>query len=326
MSDERIMDRIQKLIDKANGTDHEAERQTYLGKAADLMAVHRIEEAALRARQATGTAAQTRNVVMDIRMDWVAMDDEFLPIHQQMVAVLARLTGVRIVFVGWSKIHVIGYRDDVDFFRMLWLSAHLTFSAQMFPEWRPSRSDGDNIRTLAEAGYKWQTIWEMARDAGHPMTRRERGTGELVPVPPPLPVKPGDGGYMKRQMAASYKRDGIEKPKLTHSVTNYRNSYANGFRDVFVDRVWDMIFARQDAERQASGGAQIVLAKDANAVQAYFDALYPPGATGSVMPARLEGNHSGAKQAGGQAARSVDMTGGRGGVGSAGRMVRGEIG
>jgi hypothetical protein len=326
MADDKIIDRVQKLIDKANGTDNDHERQTYLAKAADLMAAHRIEEAVLRARQATGTASQPQNVVMDTKLDWVKINDEFFPVHQQIVAVLGRLTGTRMVYLLSGKIHIVGYRDDIEFFRMLWLSAHLTFSSKMFPEWRSDRCDGDNIRALAEAGYKWQTIWEMARDAGHPMMRKDRESGEMVPVPPPLPAKPGDGGYMKRQMAASYKRDGIEKPKLTHQVQDYRNSYAIGFCETFTDRVWDMVFAREAAERQASGGAQIVLAKDVDAVQKYFDALFPPDTLGSALPGQLVGHHEGALAAGATAARSVDMSGGRGGVGSTGRQVRGEIG
>src|SRR5690349_12077552 len=128
----KILDRIQALLDKANHPNTgDAEREAYLAKAAELMAAHRIEEAALRARNvARGFAETKRNQPTDIRLDWVSGTDEFYPVHQAIVGALARLTGVKLVHLGGGKLHVIGYPDDVDFFRMLWLSTHLTFSSK----------------------------------------------------------------------------------------------------------------------------------------------------------------------------------------------------
>jgi hypothetical protein len=85
-----------------------------------------------------------------------------------------------------------------------------------------------------------------------------------------------------------------------------------------------MIWDRADAERAASSGAQLVLANDVDAIQAYFDKLFPPGQLGFAKQRKLRGNHSGAAAAGGAAARNADLSGGSGGI--SGRRAAGAIG
>ncbi|MBK8246391.1 MAG: hypothetical protein IPK85_03190 [Gemmatimonadetes bacterium] len=67
--------------------------------ADNLMKVHQIEEAALRARNvARGIGEAKRHEVTDEEIEWVDSFDEFLPTHRNVAALLANLAGVEIVF------------------------------------------------------------------------------------------------------------------------------------------------------------------------------------------------------------------------------------
>jgi hypothetical protein len=313
---DNILGRVQAMLDRANHPDTpEAEREVCLAKAAQYMESHKITEAALRARNlARGIAEAGAREVTDEEIDWIAQSDEFYPVHVRIVAFLARLADVKIVFVGYDQLHVVGYRMDIDYFKMLWLSTHLTFSSRLYPKWSREKSAGDNIRTMVEAGYKWMWIWDKANAEGQPFMRK----GEPVPAPP------NDGGWMKRELAAAYKRTGEEKPKLSHGTRNYRNSYAGAFGQTFEMIIVRRLAEKERAARQAEGGAQIVLASDVDAVQKYFDKLYPPGRLGFADMKTLSGTHAGAAASGANAAASVDLSAGRGGVGRSG--VSGAIG
>jgi hypothetical protein len=319
MSD-KMMDTIQKLLNQAAGAATDAERDAFQTRADQLMFKYKIDQAMLRIRNSENTPAP-RTEVTDEVIEWVDRTDEFRDIHTAVVVNLSRLTGVRLVLKGWSQLHVIGYPQDIQYFRMLWVGTHLTFSGKLFPKWETGRTDGENIRAMAESGIKWLAIWQAARNAGQPMLRKERGTGEMVPVPAP----PNDGGWMKRKMADAYKATGEVKPKLTHGVRNYRDSFAVGFSAAFEQRVWGLIASRRQRENEAGSGVGVVLRTDATAVDDYFNRLYPPSSLSAAGPGRkLAAGYGAAAERGAAAGRSVDL------AGSSGRMnagsPRGQLG
>jgi hypothetical protein len=321
MSD-KIMDRVQKLLNQAASVGLDTpEGRAFQAKADEQMQIHRIEEAALRAHQlAKGLSETKKHQPTDKIIEWVTIADEFRDTHQEIVRNFAWLTDVRLVYKGYSELRVFGYPDDIDYFQMLWVSTHLVFSGHLFPEWNKNLSAGDNIRAFAESGYKWMYIWEAARRAGQPLMRKRKGESEMEPVPAP----PNDGGWMKREMAKAYRRDGLEKPQLTHGVKNYRLSYAQAFAAQIESRVADMKWTRERLARQDTSGAALVLAKDATALDDYLNKIYPPGTLGIAGPgSRQRGTHAGAAAKGREAANHADLTGGRGGVSGGSRPAIG---
>jgi len=314
-----MIERISKILERANHPNTpDDERESALAMAEKLMSAHKIDQAAIRAQQvARGLADAGRRDVTHVKMDFVPDWDEFRPVHEDSVSVLAKLVGVRMVFSGWDKIVVVGYQQDIDYFRLLWTSTMLAFSGKLFPEWNRGASARKNIRNWVEAGYKWDYIWSKAKENGQPFMRTVKGVEVEVPCPP------ADNGWMKRQLKKAYEETGEEKPQLTHGVKNYRHSYAMGFGAAFRDRVWQMILDRESAARAASSGAELVLKGDVDAIKAYFDKMFPPGQLSIMDRKTLNGNHAGAAAAGGHAARTADLSGGSGGISGGGRRAIG---
>jgi hypothetical protein len=312
-----ILAKVQAILDRANHPDTPAaERETSLRMAEKLMSAHRIDEAALAARSvARGIDDRGKRQVQDREIQWVSDGDEFRPIHMQTLNMLLRLTGCKCVLKGWGRIHLVGLGSDIDYFQMLWTSSFLAFSGKLFPEWNRGMPPHRQIRTWVEAGYKWDYIWQTARDNGQPFKNRK---GDEIKCPP------ADNGWMKRQLEKAYVETGEVRPKLRHSVRDYRNSYALGFGEEITARIWNMLDERRQAERAAEGGAQLVLASDVDAVEKRFNELFPPSTLGFAERSKgITGNNANARGLGAAAARSADLSGGAGAVGTRGRAAIG---
>ena len=54
--------------------------------------------------------------------------------------------------LGFGQIHVIGYPDAVEYWKMLWINSNLTFASQLYPKWNKLAGDGANIKAFEQAG------------------------------------------------------------------------------------------------------------------------------------------------------------------------------
>lgn len=315
MADDKILDRIQKVLNLADGAATPEEREAALLRADAMMKAHQLDEAAIRARNILkGLSEVKKTQPTDETIDWVSSTDEFLPIHRDVAVIFAGLAGVRIVFLGMGQIHVIGYPDDIAYWKMIWLNSHLTFSSQLHPKWNKQAGDGANIKAFAEAGYKWDFIWRQAIKEGQPFTNKK---GEPVKCPPE------DNGWMKRILNKEYAALGEERMPMNYSVKNYRNSFALAYAEQMRARVGQMLAARERMERESDSGTAVVLKTDADALADYFRKLYPPGSLGYGRRQSLQGDHQGAAGRGRTAASMADLSGGRGGVSGAPRRALG---
>lgn len=306
MSDTVWMDKIQKLLNQANDpSTTDAERETFMAKADQLMFKHKIDDIMLRVRNASNLDAQQgKPKPVHEKMEWVVRTDPFWEAHADVAMEFSRLTGVRLVFTG-NSLSIFGYPNDVQYFRMLWTSSYMVFSAKMDPKWDKSLPAGDNIRLFLEAGIKWLPVWYKAREAGDPLKREN---GEEVPAPP------GDNGWMKRQYRHACAAAGEEPLKLHFGTQHYRDSYALGFTHVIEDRVWKQRAERDRIARETDGAA-LVLVEDANAIEDLLRATYPHLGYGSAGARRLKGGVEVGARRGAAAASSVDFNAGGGGMG-----------
>ncbi len=298
MADEKLLDKVQGLINKANGTDNEHERDAFLSHADLLMRKHKIDEAILRARAGNAGARQQLNLPVHDKFEWVPRHDEFWNAHADVVGSLAVLCEVKLVFTGES-LSVFGMAPDVAYFRMLWTSAYLTFSARLFPKWSKTLTTGENIKMLAESGMKWVPMWQEAR-----------ANGDLMDVACP----PKDNGKMKRLYAKACKDVGEEKMKLTHAAQTYRDSYALAFSETISTRALRL---RAQRDGLSVGGAELVLKSDADAIENLLRETYPHLTYGGRTGRSLRGGVGAGSSRGAAAGNSVDFSSGGVGGGAA---------
>lgn len=184
MSRESILHKVRKILDRAEGTDHQGEIDAALAMAAKLMAQHAIEQAEVDAIRQDGKPEQIieRVVVVGNQRSPIAVAKGNLSVA---VAEHNRCQVFR--SNRWSnehnatvyRLHIIGYESDVDYVEMLWTSLCLQMDAahnaakHKRPDWVTART----FRSSFCAGFtseawerlkaiKQQTIDDIDADSG----------------------------------------------------------------------------------------------------------------------------------------------------------------
>lgn len=295
---EKILDRIAKLLEQGNhpGTGAE-EREAFFAKANALMHEHRISESMISARRASMGGTVAREPVV-AQMNFIHESHEYSDLlYTKVAGPLSRLASIRMLRVtGLFDTHLtlFGYTDDIEYFRMLWTSAYLTFSTKLFPNWNVELSMDENVYNMAMAGIKWMDVWRAGTDAG------------VITFAPP-------GGGGSRLLKMAYNRHVIARGEEVRNHTQahkaYRESYVVAFAWEIGVRVADLL-ARAETQTRATTGAELVLRSDWYKVRDLYD-QNAKGAT-TVAFRRRYGNEINGERVGKAAGRETDLSGGKG--------------
>lgn len=295
MAEEKILDRVAKLLERANheGTN-DAEREACLNMANALMLKHQIDEAMLRTR------AGATNVVREpiqTQMDFIPPDtpyDEVL--YAQVALPLARLAGIRMIQSKNSYVSILflfGYPDDIEYFRMLWASTYLSYSNYLYPKWNATKSLDENVYIMVNAGYKWQTIFQYGQRAG------------AVDFAWP------DGGRLKRAYRRQVVKEGEEVRAHTSRHAAYRESYAMAFANAIQGRVHRMLDYRE-SQVSKTVGAAVALRSDFDRINTMFESFLSGQQLTKVAYRPKHHEERSGQLAGSAAGNSTDLSGGRG--------------
>jgi len=120
-----VIERVRKLLAKAERTEHPHEAEAFAAKAAEMIAAHRITPAALAAARTSGRL-QVRQIPLG--------KGAYVRARLRLLSEIATTHDADVVFqsgpagmVG----HVVGFDDDLDAVAMLFDSLHRQASAQM---------------------------------------------------------------------------------------------------------------------------------------------------------------------------------------------------
>lgn len=335
MAEEKILERVRKLIDKANSTTFEAEKQAFFDKAESLMQAHEIEQAELDAHR-------PKNEQRPIVSRTVNVGDYNWWNHKyRLLVVFAQHRKVRLAQTPRYDFVIVGYEADLDFVELLWTTTVLDFSSKMQPGWQKDRAGtaranfDANVYALKEAGFKWvQIAMEANRNGGNPHTGQPCGTGQ------------GQGGPLISAYRRECKRLGVEPTKHTQRHDAYRDSFADSYVATINNRLYMMrLHAEEESGVVASNLPAVRSAEDR--VNEEFWRLFPlyhpdevkrraeeqrakeAARLGSMTPEELEAEKAAeisrklsarmrdksydrnGWQAGDQAAKQVDLSGGR---------------
>lgn len=271
MSDKWV-NKIQALLDKAEGTSFSAERDALLEKADELMVKYSVEEYQIeQARRARGEAAVLRPLTKDVVIPYKSQADSYGDQLYYLLIYIAQAVGVRTLYrrtskhesgdygLGWL-ITLVGFEQDVNYVEMLYLTLRLQLVKSLEPEVDPALGYDANIYVLHEAGVKWGEICRLLNKVAG------EDTWPVTPWP--------DGGKIHRAYDRECKARGVSGQAI-YSHKTYRRSFADGFNS--------RIFSRLLAKR---GDAQtaLVLADKAKEVDDLWESLIPKPAETEEQP------------------------------------------
>lgn len=161
-SRDRLLAKVQKLLAKAESSPFSAEAQTFREKADELMTIHAIESFELDA--ASGVNKRTRV----IRRDNVEVAGSNSTIRNSQLDLFNAVTfhcRVKPVYHGLTRAKsyplyatLIGYEEDVEYAIMLYTSLRMSLASDISPKFDPSKTLGENVKRMKEAGMKWDRI------------------------------------------------------------------------------------------------------------------------------------------------------------------------
>lgn len=168
-----ILRRVQALINKADSTTFDEERDSYLAKADELMfryAIESYEMDSVKAKANRKEQIVKREVVM------IDYDAGVAAVLIDLMASVAAHARCRVVFSGAYKFGkvkaiLIGFESDTEYCEMLYTSLWLQMTNHLEPKPDPELSDAENIVMLLEAGQKRERVcqllgWDYQKDHG----------------------------------------------------------------------------------------------------------------------------------------------------------------
>lgn len=164
MEYEKVLERVQKLLAKAEGTEYEEERAIFVKKADDLMTKYMVEQWEVD-QFSRAISKQRKPELREFRFD-TSNEWEVRNALANMFAATARFCRCELGPIWTSSGKVVGYPADLNYLEMLFISLQVQMASALTPHWDPTLSEGENIHNLKMAGMKWQDIYYIQHPEG----------------------------------------------------------------------------------------------------------------------------------------------------------------
>jgi Protein of unknown function (DUF2786) len=173
MADEAVLERVRKLLAKAEGTSYEAEAEAFFAKAQELMQSHAITEAMLARKR----GSDEKPILLSVTIPAPYATNKASLLHQVAVAnrcrtVMERLPGTG----GMVEVGLFGFADDAEYVQALWTSLMVHAVGEMMKLGEGGRTV--EIRRSFLIGYSVR-IGERLREANRAvMETADQNSGE----------------------------------------------------------------------------------------------------------------------------------------------------
>lgn len=248
MAEEKILSRVQKLLDKANANGvTEEERKLFLDKADELMFKHSIDEAMLMASM----SKEDRRKPISERFHAADPDAPHWEKFRTVLMYIANLQRVRSAFHYDGDVTLVGYFEDVEYVKMKWLNVYLHFSKTINPRWDTALSPEHNAYNFHRSGTAWTEVEAIAHLNGCSWN-----------------IKRLRAGYR-----AYCDHIGEEATRMTQRNFAYKESFAEAFRTRIAIRIVELM---EERDKMASEAGALVAVKDLGLEvdEMYYD-LFP---------------------------------------------------
>lgn len=248
MADDKILNRVQKLLDLANHPNTgAAERDAAIASADRLMIKHAIDEAMLNA---TLSRSERRKPVKSV---FHAADANlwYWEKFRTVLYCIAEAHDVRSAFHWGGDVTLVGFHEDVEYVKMKWLNVFLHFTKTIDPVWDNSLTVDHNVYNFKTAGKRWDVIQDVARQNGHDKPHH----------------------FFKPSYRRHCKLIGEEPRPHTQRNMAYRESFTEAFVRRILARIEEMTQERSKAVVEAGA---LVHVKDASSqIDDLFYEMFP---------------------------------------------------
>jgi hypothetical protein len=259
---EDMLRKVRALLARANGTDSEAERQSCLNKADQIMEAYAIETWMVE----SGDEEKAKLIVRkDMDVSWFY---QFRGIPSEVRNELYWLWTACIrhcrcftVLGTWDTrgetMAVYGLESDLSFLDLLFTDLFQQVSKKIKPDFDPKLSLGMNCVIAKEAGMSWEQIAYWA------------GMPELVTRKTVYTERYGGGGYVERvnvssKLVTAYKaelkRMGREGERITVHPSTWAVNFMDGFCTTIKRRLREM--ETNTAESRSTGSGMELAIRD----------------------------------------------------------------
>lgn len=243
------LDKIAKLIERANRAGSDAEREACLAKADEMMTKYAIDRAFLEANK----TRMEKEHPTSIDIDFIRSGEPWFDDFRRLLAEVAESARIRCA-VRSGKAFLVGFSDDIEYARMLWSGIYLQFVSRIDPSWNTSLSAEENIKILKEAGRKWGYIADTANAHGFECTAND--------------------GRLKAAYRRQCKLEGVEPQSHTQRHEAYRAAFASAFVRTVT---WRLRGLREAAEGVVASvpGSAVALRDRFGDVDSRFYEMFP---------------------------------------------------
>lgn len=162
-ADERTLDRVRKLLAKAEGTDNEHERESFMAAANALMAKYGIEQAMLGATERRDETPINRRI---------EVDNPWADVKANLIYHVAEALGCKSIHLrghgrqsGTRVVQVFGFASDIERAEVLYTSLLLQMVSGVAREQVPAREGARAFRRSWMLGFKNEVVRRGSRGA-----------------------------------------------------------------------------------------------------------------------------------------------------------------
>ena len=261
-SKETLLDKIQKILAKAEGTNHEGEREVFMAKAEELMAKYRIELWEIQQHEAGKVIDQRKPIVVDFDYKFAFETGPFPDISDglwSLFLAVARHTNVVVVtykqhYSGVENTYksytvpIIGTESDLGYMNLLFSSLMTQLIAATHPSVDRSVSMFDNLRKFRECGWGWDEVGKVMQEGGFLADKSRTAARDT----------------MIRHYRSECKRLGVEQNYANWKT--FRRNFSEGFASTVSQRFRDM----RDVSVKVEGNGMSLALRDQDQINREF--------------------------------------------------------
>ncbi|GGO72619.1 DUF2786 domain-containing protein [Nonomuraea cavernae] len=217
---ERTLERVRKLLAKAERTDNEHERATFMAAASALMAKHGIDTLAPGPGPGSGRRVPGDRIVT-LSAPWAREKARLVSLVAQAVRCRPLLIGASAADCGGQRVHVFGFAADLERADVLATSLLLQMASGLAGV-RPPRD------AVSARAYRRSWLLGFADEVYRLLCEAERRAEAEAPAAGTALVLADRRAEVERAVAARYPRVRMSVPRT--SGTGYRDGAAAGRR------------------------------------------------------------------------------------------------